>query len=74
MLYVVTTTAFDGAPTLGVFTEYNLAVAAIREYVNDHDELGPLEGDTDEYFAFDEMDGYYVIFYIETCYPNVSLV
>lgn len=73
MLYVVTTTAFEDGPAIGVFTEYEFAISAIQEYVEKHEGLGQLEGKEYAYCAFDEWDERYVYFYIEICYPNIPL-
>ena len=75
MLYMVTTTLFDGAPGFGVFDSYDHAVEAIKEYMDDHEGLGEWENDGGgEWFIMDNDAGYYITFYIEPCYINTPLV
>lgn len=74
MLYMVTTTYFDGAPGFGVFDSYDSAVEAIKEYIK-NEKLGePETNGGEEWFVWDDTNGYYISFYIENCYLNTPLV
>lgn len=75
MLYMVTTNWFDtDAPGIGVFDSYEGAISAIKDFIN-YVDLSDFEEDYSLgcCYAYDEVSGTYITFFIEQCYLNISL-
>lgn len=76
MLYMVTTTIPLGGPSgFGIFESKELAFNAILDYLEKH---YPNYTEFDKWdntvTIWNDIDGYYDSFYIESCYPNTPLM